>query len=582
MPSGNCNMNIKISGVKKALPGKISSCACLGLLSFLSLSAGATTYYVDYSSGSDANNGLSTNTPWREAPGMNGFSGTYTHLAGDQFIFRGGVTWSNDMAPWTISNSGVPGTNDYYGVDKAWFSGASWTSPVFDGGSQNPVASGEWLGYWLLSGSYVTLDGLTLQNIGVPGVNQGNYAIKLTGHDLTVQNMALHVESRIALMLSAAAGGAVGNYTLCSNDISECSWGIGGGPEAGTVMTNVLIHDNVLHDFHDQMVIGVHGDGVYIYSHTTNLNTYCDNLRIYNNFTYGDFSKSDSSTAAMSAFFWASAQMQGSAYIYNNVMTYTQNGASIGFAIGGNGSAVACAGSLGSVYVFNNSYYADAHSYYFVDAGGLSNLVVMNNIFVGGSAAYSLTQYINNFASDYNDFYGWKGGIAFNLTYQQFKSSGPIAAISVNNPGSNYTVGSIITAAYGLGALATVTSTNAAGGATGLNLMTGGFGYVANWPGMTALKAGSGGGLTVGSTVPTPSGFEMHGSTNNPLFVSASDLHLQPGSPAIGAGTNLSYLFVTDKDGNPRSAGGNWDVGAYVGQTAPAPIAPPTNLRLQQ
>ena len=146
----------------------------------LALKAHSGTYYVDYSSGSDTNNGLSTNTPGG-APGMNGFSGTYSHQAGDQFIFRGGVTWSNDMAPWNISNSGVPGTNDYYGVDTTWFAGNSWTNPVFDGGSQYPVAPAQLWGYWKVAGSCVTLDNITLQNIGVPGTNQGNYAIKVTG-----------------------------------------------------------------------------------------------------------------------------------------------------------------------------------------------------------------------------------------------------------------------------------------------------------------------------------------------------------------------------------------------------------------
>lgn len=43
----------------------------LGLLAAFSTSA--ATYYVDYSTGSDANNGTTKATPWKRAPGMAGF-----------------------------------------------------------------------------------------------------------------------------------------------------------------------------------------------------------------------------------------------------------------------------------------------------------------------------------------------------------------------------------------------------------------------------------------------------------------------------------------------------------------------------
>lgn len=39
------------------------------------VTASASTYYIDY------------------APGMNGFEGSYSHTAGDRFVFKGGVTW---------------------------------------------------------------------------------------------------------------------------------------------------------------------------------------------------------------------------------------------------------------------------------------------------------------------------------------------------------------------------------------------------------------------------------------------------------------------------------------------------------
>jgi parallel beta helix pectate lyase-like protein/uncharacterized protein DUF1565 len=52
-----------------------------------------------------------------------------------------------------------------------------------------------------------------------------------------------------------------------------------------------------------------------------------------------------------------------------------------------------------------------------------------------------------------------------------------------------------------------------------------------------------------------------------PLLVNVNpagfDAHLSIGSPAIGAGLNLSSVFTTDKDGASRPAGGLWDLGPY-------------------
>src|SRR5260370_27443143 len=55
---------------------------------------------------------------------------------------------------------------------------------------------------------------------------------------------------------------------------------------------------------------------------------------------------------------------------------------------------------------------------------------------------------------------------------------------------------------------------------------------------------------------------------------SAFDAHLASGSPAIGAGYNLSSSFTTDLAGAARPASGSWDLGAYV--HAPSVTIPPT------
>src|SRR5882724_490954 len=79
------------------------------------------------------------------------------------------------------------------------------------------------------------------------------------------------------------------------------------------------------------------------------------------------------------------------------------------------------------------------------------------------------------------------------------------------------------------------------------------------------------GGSTVGYSLGTT-------ISANPLFVNGAssgfDAHLASGSPAIGAGYNLSSSFATDLAGAARPASGTWDLGAYV--HAPSVTIPPT------
>ncbi len=122
----------------------------------------AATYYIDFSSGSDTSTGTSKTAAWRLAPGMPGCSGScagHTPVPGDQFIFKGGVTWDNTALPLTLASNGSAGNVIYYGVDQTWFTGTSWTRPIFDGGyvDANAIVVG--------SHSYITIDNLELKRV---------------------------------------------------------------------------------------------------------------------------------------------------------------------------------------------------------------------------------------------------------------------------------------------------------------------------------------------------------------------------------------------------------------------------------
>jgi hypothetical protein len=112
--------------------------------------ASATTYYVDYTNGSDSNNGTSKSTPWKTAPGMvtnSGVSASTSLNPGDSVIFKGCVTWPNSTFSWHPKYAGTAGSPIYYGVDTSWWDNTvssctnGWNRPIFDAGGASIYAN---------------------------------------------------------------------------------------------------------------------------------------------------------------------------------------------------------------------------------------------------------------------------------------------------------------------------------------------------------------------------------------------------------------------------------------------------------
>lgn len=179
----------------------------------------ATTHYIS-TSGSDSNSGTSTASPWLHIPGSGSCTAncaTYTPVAGDNFIFKGGEVWhvstgAIGYTPITYSGNGTDcdvrngktSTCIYIGVDKTWFSGGAWTRPIIDW--DNPLSTSVVTscahpdnfnggsGYiFNVSGSYVTLDNFELRGWcqGDYGAANINFA-QITGSYDTVENMYQH------------------------------------------------------------------------------------------------------------------------------------------------------------------------------------------------------------------------------------------------------------------------------------------------------------------------------------------------------------------------------------------------------
>jgi hypothetical protein len=109
-------------------------------------------YFVDFSQGSDSNTGTDESHPLKHAVGMQGcvgICGSMSVTGGVGVIFKGGVTWDYTIWPWAPAKSGTDGADlfggctgpgcIYYGVDRNWFTGTSWSRPIFSaGGWSNP------------------------------------------------------------------------------------------------------------------------------------------------------------------------------------------------------------------------------------------------------------------------------------------------------------------------------------------------------------------------------------------------------------------------------------------------------------
>ena len=153
------------------------------------------TYYIDYNAADDSANGTAKETPWKRHPYMATFGGSYSHSAGDQFIFKGGVTWLNVCFPMAIVAGGSgEGTRDYYGVDETWYTGGSWTRPIFDLEDTETTTSNTVFDF---SGglSYITVDNIEVDNFywnGAPVYGYDVIFVCRTGTYFTFQNLYIH------------------------------------------------------------------------------------------------------------------------------------------------------------------------------------------------------------------------------------------------------------------------------------------------------------------------------------------------------------------------------------------------------
>lgn len=191
------------AGIRHLLLGLIMAWGCVWG------SAHAATYYIDYNAGLDTNAGTSKTAPWKRHPYMPGWTGgnKYTHMAGDRFIFKGGVVWPAASFPMTVVAGGTPSSYDYYGADTTWYAGTSFTRPIFDGqGKADGIVS-------ILNPSNVQIDNIEMRDV-VFNSNEGVGLITIgyTPKNIKITNVYLHKWTlSTAIRTDDAHGGVIVN-----------------------------------------------------------------------------------------------------------------------------------------------------------------------------------------------------------------------------------------------------------------------------------------------------------------------------------------------------------------------------------
>jgi hypothetical protein len=254
---------------------------------------------------------------------MAGFSGVYHHAPGDVFILKGGVVWPATACPLTIANSGTAGNIDAYTTDHTWYSGTTWSQPTLDGGlSSRTVLYGYDKGFFKINDLRIINAGSLAAN-GIKGVELADC------DNMELCNNTFAPESWGCIYIWTSMSKTFNNYLIHNNDISKCAFGVRVVPSgAASIINNVQIYNNTLHDFHSQLSGEVHGDGIQHYCSpdvAASFDRYITGFKIFNNTFTGDFTQVAGSTGAMTALIYLSSASTG-VEIYNNVFAPVTTG----------------------------------------------------------------------------------------------------------------------------------------------------------------------------------------------------------------------------------------------------------------
>jgi hypothetical protein len=151
--------------------------------------ASPRTFYVDYASGSNSNNGTSPTSAWKTHPYMQAAAActgtgrvpSYSHQVGDRFVFKGGVTWPYQCFGAGITAGGNSSSQDIYTGDATTLGLSAWGSgkAIFNLSGHTPTAASSVYNYTSFisvspTTSYITFDDFEFVGQRFPGSGYGN------------------------------------------------------------------------------------------------------------------------------------------------------------------------------------------------------------------------------------------------------------------------------------------------------------------------------------------------------------------------------------------------------------------------
>jgi hypothetical protein len=584
MPNLNTRENgfsLRDRNARRAVPsfGRLflpSGCFCLILMAlWVPTAARAATYYVDYASGSDTNNGTSTASAWKHCPGDYAIADVASTAvpsknqlhSGDTVVFKGGVTysivpsgWRNIFYTWNtnggivINNSGTPGgVITYDGTGNSWGTGRA----VIDG---NCMPYG--VAITFESGvSYFTLTGFEIRNFGgypdtatnVLSAAAGNYtntantggsAINCGNNtNLTFANLLVDRIGQWRNTIGWDGTSVSGNAIMATSEygltVTNCEITKAGltalGMYAQPNLLNCLVTDCYFHD-NIRWAMDVADDGAgSAVNGLTITKTRLLNLNAFG----GEFQGPDGDMLHQNYIF---LRVMGAGSFWTNVFVTRCLFGDTNSTLGGSGGTGAIFLSQGpSVNIYNNVF---AHYWSIDGAVAVGYFTITTNV-----------QVIR----------------LFNNTF--YHDSSPCLTMSQDTNRQVYVLNNLFTT--------TPLLTSKIG--VDINIDPGCYPKVMDYdvyysPNFTEQTRYVGAYYTL-AYLQTNLEYEAHGFWANPVFNSPApptlDCTIATNSPVIGTGTNLSAYFTTDYAGNPRPTTGNWTIGAYEVPGTNQPAAGP-------
>ena len=140
---------------------------------------------------------------------------------GDTIVFKGGDSWiastthSDNCIGWAPTFSGTAGNPITLKGDPTWYTGGSFTRPIFDGVYLPPVI------LYLDNVSYINVDNIEFKRVLAPKPDNSGLIHFSNAHHLNFSNLYLH-GWRLAgsgMRLDGAQGGIIGwNYLNKTTD----------------------------------------------------------------------------------------------------------------------------------------------------------------------------------------------------------------------------------------------------------------------------------------------------------------------------------------------------------------------------